>query len=104
MSIRDVMVVLESQAEMTSSERHILLEMAYQANARREIRASQVEVAQATHLSRKAVVAAYLLFDACSLIEHSRPGHGRFRKDALAKIDNLMDRDWTPGKIYPGKD
>ena len=98
MTIRHALVVFEATAEMTSSERHILLEMAYHANLRGEIRASQVEVAAATHLSRKAVVAAYLLFDACSLIEHSRPGHWRFRKDALVKIDILMDRDWKPGK------
>ena len=104
MTIAEVELVLEATVVMTSSERHILLQMAYWANDRGEIRASQVEVAEETHLSRQAVVKAYLFFDLCSVIERTRPGHWRFRKGALAKIDNLMDRDWTPGKVYLGKD
>jgi hypothetical protein len=78
-TLQQCAIVFEATGARVPSERLVLLEVAYRADKRGVVRASQSELSSWTGLSRRTVAECFLTFERAGVM--TREGHGRYRLD-----------------------
>ena len=91
MTVQMVVKALEAEGRLTAAQRLVLYQLAFRADRKGIVRASQADIAALTGLSRQTAASAYLELKAADIIEKEN-GSSRYRfiDGAIDHLDELL--------------